>query len=255
MRQIFLASLYMIFILSTQSCMSFVSSSFQMTNNRFQAPETSGGLGDGIVAAGFASKSTVILTDPTGSTDQEIIDASEVKSTEGFLLQVSAGLHSKLDVIFYEGATGAKFQVLGAPASQAKVGNFSLALGVAGGRGSSESRGYKSTTKVEYSGIDTMILAGYRLQDDQLIYANLASSKFKAEGSVTRILSTGSGNTTSAALKTPERIVRETSLLLGWQAYQNQAYMMLEAGYTFAGLEGKNRLGRLTLGGTIGVNW
>lgn len=255
MRTLFFAFMCTFCITSTQSCMSFVSDSFQMTNNRFQVPETSGGLGDGIVAAGYASKSNVILTDPTGSTKQEIIEASEIRSTEGLLFQVSAGLHSKLDVIFYEGATGAKFQVLGAPASEAKAGNFSLALGVAGGRGSSESRGYKSKTKVDYSGIDTMILAGYRLQDDQLIYANLANSKFKAEGSLTKDPSTGSGNTTSTTFKTPERIARETSLLLGWQAYQNQAYMMLEAGYTLTGLEGKNSLGRLTLGGTIGVNW
>lgn len=255
MRRIFLAFIYTLCMTSIQSCMSFVSDSFQMTNNRFQSSETSGGLGDGIVAAGYASKNIVTLTDPTGSTDEEIIDASEVRSTEGFLFQLSAGLHSKVDVISYQGALGAKVQVLGDPASQARARNFSLALGIAGGRGSSESRGYKSKTKVEYSGIDTMILAGYRLQDDQLIYANLANSQFKAEGSLTKEPTAGSGNTTSSTLKTPERIARETSLLLGWQVYQNQAYMMLEAGYTFIGLEGKNNLRRLTLGGTIGVNW
>lgn len=43
----------------------------------------------------------------------------------------------------------------------------------------------------------------------------------------------------STTLKGLMRTARETFLLLGWQGYSNQGFVMLETGYTFAGLEGK----------------
>jgi hypothetical protein len=157
--------------------------------------------------------------------------------------------------MFYNGATGLKFQAIGDPASEAKLGNFSLAMGLAADRGSNESSASSVKTKAEYTGIDTMILSGYRVQDNQLLYGNLTHSNFIAKGSITKESRDASGVTTSTTLKPPSRSARETSLLLGWQGFSNQAYLMFETGYTIASLDGKNTDRRLALGGTLGVRW
>lgn len=249
----FVSTLFVVLLMSAiQSC---ASASFQIPNNRFQSPETSGGFGNGLLAAGHGSKTTVIVANGALSTDQAILDSAMVKSSEGIFLQTALGLHRKVDFMFYNGAAGLKFQALGAPASEAKTGSFSLSLGLAGDRGANESSTYGIKTRAEYTGIDSMLLAGYRVQDNQLIYGNFTYSNFSANGSITKDSTSSTGTLTSTKLKASKRIARETSLLLGWQGYSNQAYLMFETGYTFAGLEGKNSVRRFALGGTLGVRW
>ena len=159
MRNLVFTLLSMVHIVSAQSC---ASASFQIPNNRFQSPETSGAWGSGIVAAGHGSKTTVVVAKGYLPTDQAILDSAEVKSSEGIFLQTSLGLHRKVDFMFYNGATGLKFQALGNPASEAKVGNVSLSLGLAADRGSNESSTVGIKTKAEYTGIDAMFLTGYQ---------------------------------------------------------------------------------------------
>lgn len=241
-----------LYIYSFTAC---ASASFQIPNNRFQSPETSGGLGNGFIAAGHGSKTTVIVANGALPTDQAILDSAMVKSSEGIFLQTALGLHRKVDFMFYNGAAGLKLQALGAPASEAKQGSFSLSLGLAADRGSNESSTYGIKTRAEYTGIDSMLLAGYRVQDNQLIYGNLTHSNFIANGSIKKDSTSSTGALTSTTLKASKRTARETSLLLGWQGYSNQAYLMFETGYTVASLEGKNTARRLALGGTLGVRW
>jgi hypothetical protein len=252
MRQLSLTLTSILYIVTVQSC---ATASFYIPNNRFQSPETSGAFGNGLVAAGHGSKTKVVLANGLFSSDQAILDSAEVKVGEGIFLQTSLGLHRKVDFMFYNGATGLKFQALGDPASEAKLGNFSLAMGLAADRGSNENSVYSVKTKAEYTGIDAMILSGYRVQDNQLLYANLTHSNFIANGSITKESKNEAGAVTSTTLKAPKRTARETSLLLGWQGFSNQAYLMFETGYTIASFEGKNTARRLALGGTLGVRW
>jgi hypothetical protein len=241
-----------LFIATLQSC---ASASFQIPNNRFQSPETSGGFGNGLLAVGHGSKTTVILADGAKSTDEAILAAAKVKTSEGIFMQTALGLHRRFDFLFYNGAGGLKFQALGSPATEAKAGNTSLAFGLAGDRGANENSTYGVKTRAEYTGIDSMILFGHRVQDNQLLYGNLTYSNFTANGSIVKESNSEAGAVISTTLKVPKRTARETSLLLGWQGYSNQAYLMFETGYTFAGLEGKNSVRRLALGGTLGVRW
>ena len=247
------STLFVVLLMSTvQSC---ASASFQIPNNRFQSPETSGGLGNGLLAVGHGSKTTVILADGAKSTDEATLAAAKVKTGEGIFMQAALGLHRKFDFLFYNGAGGLKFQAIGSPATEAKAGNTSLSFGLAGDRGANENSTYGVKTRAEYTGVDSMILWGHRVQDNQLLYGNLTYSNFTANGSVTRDSTSATGTMTSSTLKAPKRTARETSLLLGWQGYSNQAYLMFETGYTFAGLEGKNSVRRLALGGTLGLRW
>jgi hypothetical protein len=256
LKNLALALFLVLYVLSAQSCLTLSShGSFQIPNNRFQASETSGALGNGFIAAGYGSKTTVLVADGDLPTDQAILDSARVKSSEGLFFLTSLGLHRKVDFMFYNGATGLKFQALGTPASEAKVGNLSLSLGLAADRGSVERSGYLRKAKAEYTGIDAMILTGYRVQDNQLLYGNLTYSNFIAKGSVTKESRDAAGATTSTTVKPPGRSARETSLLLGWQGFSNQAYLMFETGYTVASLDGRNTDRRLALGGTLGVRW
>ena len=255
MRKIILTLFAVSYVLSAQGCMSFVSDSFQIPNNRFQSSETSGGLGDGLIAAGYGNKTMAILTHPTAANDQDVINSSKVNAHEGMYLQASAGLHQKVDFLFYNGAMGLKLQAVGAPASEAKAGNRSLSLGLAVDRGSSSSTNYNKKSQVEYSGVDAMIIAGYRIKDSQLIYANIASSSFSASGSLTTESGSGTTAVTSTILKGPRRDVRETSLLVGWQGLNERVFVMLEAGYTIANMQGKNSARGLSLGGSFGARW
>lgn len=84
-----------------------------------------------------------------------------------------------------------------------------------------------------------MILRGRRVQYNQLLYGNFSYSNFTANRSIVKESNSEAGAVISTTLKGLMRTARETFLLLGWQGYSNQGFVMLETGYTFAGLEGK----------------
>lgn len=244
-------------VILTQSC---TTASFRIPNNRFQSPENGGKLGDGILAIGYGSKTSVTVADGKLATDEAIRDSAELIADDGIFLQASAGLHPMFELFFNNGAAGFKFQALGNTASEAKMGNFSLSLGLAVDQGSNSSSStlvgdltYTLKTKASYMGFDAMLLSGYRIADNHLLYANVASANFTATGSITREYTSGVTAGTSTKVTVPKRKVRETSVLVGWQGHSNQVYLMIEGGYSLAGMEDTRNKERLVFGSTLGV--
>lgn len=259
MRRLIFRGLWVFSLFFTQAC---TTASFRIPNNRFMSPENSGELGDGFVAAGYGSKTNVIVAQGELNTAEEIKDSAEVRNDDGIFLQAAAGLHPVAEVFFNNEALGAKFQFVGEPASKAEAGNFSLSLGLAYDAGSNSSSSsfagdltYTLKTEAKFTGLDTMLLGGYRITRGQLLYANIASATYEAKGSITKEYTSSAAIGTAEKITIPARTVRSTTLLLGWQALNDQAYVMVEGGYSFAAMEEANKKDRLVLGSTLGIRW
>lgn len=235
---------------------------FRIPNNRFLSPENSGNLGQGSASLGYGSKTYVIVSNGGRTTDAELLNSAELRDDDGIFVNAGISLHPVAELFLMNSSLGMKFQVLGQPASAMAPNNFSLALAIAGENGSVKTTNslvgdltYTLKGEAKYSGVDAMILAGFRTTANHLFYANIASNRYATSGMMTKEYTSGPQIGTSNALDLPKRNAKETSILFGWKGNTSGAYVMVETGFATASFDSTKPKDRFILGTTLGAFW
>jgi len=182
-----------IFLLSFAVLTTGCATRFLVPANRFVLPENTGALFKGDVKTGMASTGQVELADDVTAASP---DTTPILSRNSAVhIGADLGLASFLDIYFTKisgGPTfaGLKIQLLGAPISTAKSGNFSLALAGGSGFGSitqnTEVGTIKGESELKFTGWEALLLLGYRPADSFLIYAGPFTSHIATDAKIKR---------------------------------------------------------------------
>jgi len=182
-------------LLSFVSCTTY----FQTPGARMISPEAHGKLGKGTVDMGRLQGNRQYQADFRGATTKVPLDSDGV--TYGYTVSGELGLLKRLDFYILPSLAmsptlfGIKFQFLGDPRAEAKKGNFSAALSVAGGSSRQERKDADSDADLFDGGVDKIdvqmdhqdisLTVGYRWHEHLVHYLNSTFYEEEARGKVT----------------------------------------------------------------------
>jgi hypothetical protein len=175
---------------------------------RFESPEAEGGFFKFHLGGGVSSAVDVTLSSDASQRPPSGITQPKLGPGADFPLKIGMGLFSHLEVSVRGGfnsvpamLTG-KLQLIGTPESEAKAGNFSVAVTAAGGYESSSNNGdqlgdggpggYNWTARADTTVDDYALIIGIRPTESLLIYASGFYSHYKMTGNIHDDLSSNS---------------------------------------------------------------
>jgi hypothetical protein len=178
-------------LLNFTSCANYV----RTIGTKMISPEARGKLGSGSVEFRYQAGKGERLDFSSDSTKNAM---GEREMTHALTIMGELGLLSRFDIFLIPTSVapsvfGAKFQVLGKPAAEAKQGNFSLSFyaGVGGrsGEGNADDfdliSGSTSRIKVDQDHREYGLIFGHRIFDRTLIYSNVIYLRNELKGSIT----------------------------------------------------------------------
>jgi hypothetical protein len=150
--------------------------------NRFTSPETQGGIFRGQAEFQQSSASQLAVDVSNGSITDGVTYQDVTRS--GFLL--SNSLFDQFDIIWsHTGSAnsmmGGKFQVLGGSRSSKSAGH-KLSLGLLGGGNDHETDDH--SVEFNLSGLEYLLVYGYRITENFLPYVGLSHAKYTFSGKI-----------------------------------------------------------------------
>ena len=241
---------------------------FRLPDNRFVTPEIRGEAWSGrLNLLAYGSKTNVILARdemPDVRDGVVTVDNAGLRKDDGFFLGADLSVERGVELFSINGGNGIKWQLTGDSEKTAKAGNLSVAVALgydAGTRRNTKQKeefGHVDThSRVRYEVIDLMALAGFRLTDDALLYANLARARFRGTGAIHHIVSSVTGSVyEDYTIASPRRAGEQWSALIGLRAVDELgAFGALEGGFARTTMVGSESLTRPVFGVSTGVSW
>jgi len=223
--------------------------SLNMPTVRFESPEAQGTLGHGYVALGAAGGNDLtIIPDTTASNPTE---QTSFSGSGNIPVMVGLGILDRLDIEGrLQGALNgtsvplltAKYELIGAPRSRAKTGNFALAATLGGGAASETQNdgnlgSTSAATDVHFWEFDSSLIAGYRIADNVMIYGGPFYSHYGFHGTDTQ---SGGG---AAAPLIFAGTANQSGINVGQAMDMGPVEIKAELAYAYATSEGANNSG------------